>query len=91
MNLVLLAAEADGDDRVGATVFDELESPEPVAVATGSVPVATGSVPAATGSVPVATGSVPAGSGDVAGPDSGQGRPVESGDPELEHDDRRTS
>ena len=79
-----VAAEADGDDRVGATVFDELESPEPVAVATGSVPVATGSVP-------VATGSVPGGSGDVAGPASGQGRPVESGDPELEHDDRRTS
>ncbi|HEU0182135.1 MAG TPA: MraY family glycosyltransferase, partial [Agromyces mariniharenae] len=79
-----VAAEADGHDRVAATVFDELESSEPVAVATGAVPVATGAVP-------VATGSVPTGSGDVAGPASGQGRPVESGDPELEHDDRRTS
>ena len=88
-----VAAEADGDDPVAATVFDELESPEPVVVATGSVPVATGSVPVSTGSVPVSTGSVPVstGSADVAGPASGQGRPLESGDPELEHDDRRTT
>jgi len=34
---------------------------------------------------------VSTGSADVAGPASGQGRPLESGDPELEHDDRRTS
>jgi len=34
---------------------------------------------------------VSTGPADVAGPASGQGRPLESGDPELEHDDRRTS
>ena len=78
-----VAAEGEAADVVATTVFDELESPAATPVPTPAAVVAgdAGERHAASDAPSTApAAAVP-----------GAARPLESGDPELEHDDRRTS
>lgn len=74
-----VAAEGEAADTVATTVFDELESPAPTPAAVAAADV--GERHEASG----ASSTAPAAAVH------GATRPLESGDPELEHDDRRTS